>query len=72
MKNKPLNWFNKPTRLQLFIIVLVWTISMSMLLLGVTDLFRKPIPLNILLLSVIPSTIVLLTVIINYIKNKKE
>ncbi|WP_338375700.1 hypothetical protein [uncultured Flavobacterium sp.] len=72
MKTNPINWFNKPTKTQFLIILLIWIVSISMLIIGVTDLFKKPLPLNILLLSVIPSSLIVLTVMINFIKNKKD
>lgn len=72
MANNAFNWFNKPTKKQATIIFLIWLISNAMLIIGITDVFKKPIPFYIILVLIVPSTIAMITTVSNYRKQQSH
>jgi hypothetical protein len=61
----------KPSKKVILIVLTVWIVSIIMVLAGATDGFKIAVPFNIILLLVIPSLVVVLTLLINYNKQKK-
>ena len=67
-----MNWFNKPSKKQFILIFTIWLISISLFLVGSTDMFTKKIPLTLIFLVVVPATLVVITTFINYRKNNSS
>lgn len=72
MNNSPTNWFNESSKKQILIILIIWAVSITLLLIGTTESLSKVIPPNALLLSILPSIIVVLSLFINYRKKQEK
>lgn len=64
------NWYKKPSKKIVTIVVIVWIISMALVLIGTSDWFKNAVPSNIILLLVLPSLLAIVNLLINYNKHK--
>jgi hypothetical protein len=75
MQNKKPDWIKNPTKKQVLIVFFTWVTGIILLTLSMTNLFTEN-PLKgkyaILYLLIITATITMISVCINYFKNKRS
>ena len=66
------NWYTKPSKKLVTIVLLVWIISIILVVIGSMKNSKFALPSNTMLLLMIPSFVLVLKLLINYNKTKME